>query len=153
MTVEALPDLRDRQVERETLVDLVREEAFRAAPYRDSEGNLTVGYGTKFPLSRAEADWLLRHRYYLAVSELSAEMARRQLPRFHSLPVPVRRALGQMAYQMGVQGLLGFERMFRAIKAGNWRVAALEALDSAWARETPKRAERVAALIKSGGGR
>ena len=144
---DSIHDVRDRQVVRETLADLVRDEGFRGSPYRCSEDVLTVGYGTIFPISKAEADWLLEHRYHLAVNELSAAMFRAGLPTFGSLPVRVRRALGNMVYQLGVPRLIGFRRMFAAIRAGDWTEAHAEALDSRWARQQPKRAKRVAALL------
>ena len=45
--------------------DLKRDEGFRAKPYHDSEGKLTIGYGTLIEdgLSEEEAELLLNHRF------------------------------------------------------------------------------------------
>ena len=54
-----------------------------------------------------------------------------------------------MAYQMGVPGLLRFKKMLSALEAGDWKTAEKEALDSLWARQTPRRAREVASLLLS----
>ena len=61
------------------------------------------------------------------------------------------RGLCNMAYNLGVPRLLGFERMWAALAAGDYERAADEALDSKWARQVGARAARVAALIREGG--
>jgi lysozyme len=49
---------------------------------------------------------------------------------------------------MGVSGVLKFKGMLEALKAGKRELAANEALDSLWARQTPERARRVAEQIR-----
>ena len=62
--------------------DLKRDEGFRAKPYRDSEGLLTIGYGTLIEdgITEEEAGILLGHRADRIWSEGSkpASMSRRQ---------------------------------------------------------------------------
>ena len=41
---------------------LKTEEAFRGNPYQDTLDNETLGYGTKLPITEAEAAWLLETR-------------------------------------------------------------------------------------------
>ena len=48
-----------------------------------------------------------------------------------------------MAYQMGVNGVMGFRKMLGAIVNGNYRLAAQEGMDSRWANQTPNRAKRL----------
>ena len=130
------------------LADLKRDEGFRARPYRDSEGLLTIGYGTLIEagISAAEAETLLASR----LSDILAELDRRW-PLAREVPAPVARGLCNMAYNLGVPRLLGFERMWAALAAGDYERAADEALDSKWARQVGARAARVAALIREGG--
>ena len=52
-----------------------------------------------------------------------------------------------MAYQMGVSGLLKFKKALTAAEAWRLGMLAIELLDSKWAKQTPKRARKVAALI------
>ncbi len=49
--------------------------------------------------------------------------------------------LTEMAYQMGIRGLFGFEKMHIAIKNKEYSKARLEGLDSKWHNQTPRRAE------------
>ena len=130
------------------LADLKRDEGFRARPYRDSEGLLTIGYGTLIEtgITEAEAETLLASR----LGDIVGELERRR-PLGREVPAPVARALCNMAYNLGVPRLLGFQRMWAALAAGDYERAADEALDSKWARQVGARATRVAALIREGG--
>lgn len=130
------------------LADLKRDEGFRAKPYRDGEGFLTIGYGTLIEegITEAEAETLLVSR----LADIVAELERRR-PLVREVPAPVARALRNMAYNLGVPRLMGFERMWAALAAADYETAAAEALDSRWARQVGARATRVAALIREGG--
>jgi lysozyme len=69
------------------------------------------------------------------------------LPWVVDQPEEIQRALGNMAYQLGISGLLKFSKMLEALKNGQRELASIEALDSSWAKQTPARAKRVAKLI------
>jgi GH24 family phage-related lysozyme (muramidase) len=45
-------------------------------------------------------------------------------PAFDSMPLPARRALVDMAYNLGVHGLGMFPHMLAAVNAGDWEMAA-----------------------------
>ena len=126
------------------------EEGFRAKVYTDSRGYLTIGYGTNIGggITRAEAEYLLRERLAGTWTEL-----RKAWPVVSTLPTPVQFAVLDMAYQLGVQGVLGFHKMLAALVAGDYDTAAKEADLSKWAIETPNRARRVVRVFKQVGGR
>ena len=128
--------------------ELKRSEGFRAKPYRDTKGLLTIGYGTLLDgrgLSRAEAEVLLLMRAAAKREGLSDALQRQGIA-YSLLPGPAREALVRMAYQLGVPRLMRFKRMLAAVREGQWRTAYAESLDSKWARsDSPKRAMRVAA--------
>lgn len=131
--------------------DLKVEEGWRSEPYQDHLGFWTVGFGF---LVDVRKPWRLPKQ----VGEiwLRFEAERRyeglldRLPWLMDQPDDVKRALTNMAYQLGVNGVLGFRRMLAALELGDRRGAAEEALDSKWHRQTPERAQRVAALIRGG---
>jgi lysozyme len=139
-------------MDREQLVaDLKRDEGWEPSAYQDTLGYWTIGYGFliderkggEIPESIGEM-WLTHN------VDMLARSVRAVLPWFDDQPESVQRALCNMAYQMGVGGMKGFTKTLRLIEQGRYYEAADEALDSAWAAQTPNRAQRVARLIKSG---
>ena len=133
------------------------EEALRLEPYDDAtgetlkaqRGNATIGYGTLLPLRPEEAEYLMQHRLDLTLAELVPDLATTYSITFRNLPGDAQIALGDAAYQMGAPRLLEFRRMLGAVRAGDWRTAAAEALRSHWDEETPRRVERVAARLRA----
>ena len=59
-------------------------------------------------------------------------------------------ALCNMAYNLGVAGLLKFKNMWASIEADDWTGAADHAMDSKWARQVGVRAIRVTSLLRDG---
>ena len=141
---------------------LMREEGWRGMPYDDEtgqpvpapRGNLTVGYGTMFPLTEEEGAWLLRHRMEREIAVLARELMTVSLDGphivFDALPREAWIALGDMAYTLGGgEGVLDFHRMLCAVARGHWREAAAEVRASKWdRREAHNRAERVARRLE-----
>ena len=125
---------------------LVVHEGFRGDPYDDSLGRPTIGFGTLLPLTRDEAYWLLRHRLGEKVAELD-----QRIPWWRGLPTPVCNAMAGMAYQLGVNGLLGFRKTLALLQAGKYAEAADEAMRSRWATQTASRAKEVTDMIRKGG--
>jgi len=121
------------------LIESVKKhEGFRREVYLDHRGNPTIGYGTR--VNEIEIDettgeeWLLR--------ELLEKMGRLQSVTGFDELSPIRQdVILEMAYQMGVGGVLKFKRMWLAIRSGRFHEAADEMLDSRWHREqSPERA-------------
>ena len=129
------------------IVKLVKaHEGFRAKPYRDTAGKLTIGYGTLLEdgITEEEAELLLRHRLEVITDELGRSPVG---PTFAELPDGVFEAVSDMAYNLGVPRLLGFRRMWAALEHRNWRDASHEALDSQWAQQVGARAKTIALAI------
>lgn len=150
-------------------------EGFCAHSYLCKSGKVTVGYGTRQPLTdleldaarnagectvvpvdnleggrfvtldRAAADALLRMRLRGYYRDLDS----RAIVSLATLPPCVRVAMLDMAYNMGVNGLLKFRRMWSAIARGDFELAAREAWNSRWRRQVKSRAPRVVELIRS----
>lgn len=137
---------------------LAFEEGFRTDPYLCSEGFVTIGLGTKLHKSKGmdPADFPIKVTRRIAEEWLHTEVAVKdsKLLRSNSghtyanLSDDQRAIILSMAYQMGVRGVLNFRRMWHALAEGNDDQAALEALDSSWAQQTPERAERHARVLR-----
>ena len=129
----------------DNLVQKIKEhEGFRGDVYKDSLGFNTVGYGTKMPISKMEATTLLRTRLMKKIDELTLKE-----PSFNTMPDDIREVLCEMSYQMGVNGVLKFRKMWKALKEGNYERAADEMLDSRWAKQTPSRAKELSDVVRN----
>ena len=128
---------------------LIEEEGCILHAYEDHLSYLTIGVGRLIDnrkgggISMAEAMLLLEND----LDRISIRV-RDKIPRFNLWPEDVRLATMSMAFQLGVEGLMGFQNMLRAMEAEDWEEAAQHALDSKWATQTPERAKRMAKLIR-----
>jgi len=113
-------------------------EGFRGMPYKDHLGFDTIGYGTKLPLSEKESELILKHRLDLFTREVDEKL------NYLDMPPDKWDILYEMAYQMGVSGLLKFKNMIRSLKEEDYKTAAKEMLNSRWAKQTPNRASELA---------
>lgn len=129
--------------------DLRRHEGCVLHAYKDHLGYLTIGIGRMIDkernggISADEAEYLLKNDIDRVASRLQHERG------FRQAPSTVKRALVNMAFQLGFAGLLSFKKMWKHLEDSNYAAAADEALDSKWAEQTPKRAEEVAGWIRS----
>ena len=127
------------------ITTLKKQEGFRGLPYDDTRGNATFGYGTRLPITKAEGAWLLETR----LADTHARLAKAWEP-YGGLNKARQGALLDMAYELGVEGLLGFHDMLAALERGDWAAASKAALASLWATEVPMRAIVIAAALKNG---
>jgi len=118
-------------------------EGFNGEPYKDTLGVPTIGYGTKLPLDENEAELIMKHRLNKKIYELLDYK-----PFVSNLPDEKQEVLYEMAYQLGVGGLLLFKRMWSALKSADFEKASEEMLDSLWANQTPERAKRLSETMR-----
>lgn len=74
----------------------------------------------------------------------------RKLPWWRQMSEARQNALANMCFQMGIDRLLGFKNALTLLQAGRWDAAAREFMDSKWANQVPKRAQRVTDMIRKG---
>ncbi|MDR2342773.1 MAG: glycoside hydrolase family protein [Campylobacteraceae bacterium] len=137
-----------------------KHEGLRLTSYICPSGYPTIGYGTKLPLNdfektqiksedkitEQEAEFLLKHRLENSIKELN-----KQKPFIAIISENRKRVVYEMAYQLGVQGLLKFKRFFAALEKNEFKDAAHEMIESKWAKsDSPKRAGELALIMQLG---
>lgn len=119
------------------LEDIKAEEGFSAVVYKCTEGFDTIGYGTKMPITKEEAELILDHRLNQTKTQLTSYL--------YDLDIKQEAwdILFNMAYQLGVNGVLKFKKMIEALRYKDYKEASKQGLDSLWAKQTPNRANRL----------
>ena len=117
--------------------EIKQEEGFSGTVYKCTEGFDTVGYGSRMPITKEEAELLLEHRLKAMKDQLTSYL--------YDLDIKPEAwdILFNMAYQLGVNGVLKFKKMIEALRVKNYKEASKQGLDSLWAKQTPQRANRL----------
>ena len=130
---------------------LRQREGYRDDIYLDSLKKPTVGHGHLLgeayrsqvgerPFSKKQLDSWFQDD--MASAQKSAKKnAKKYGVKWDDLNKREKAALTSQAFQLGETGQGNFENMWTALAAGDKETAALEALDSAWASQTPERAK------------
>ena len=119
--------------------------------YQDSLGYWTIGVGHLIDkrkggkLPEHIIDALLDYDIKKHADELFAA-----LPWAKTLDEVRQTVLIDMAFNLGVSGLLTFKNTLRAVQERRWGDAADGMLASKWAKQVGKRADRLAQMMKSG---
>jgi lysozyme len=129
-------------------------EGLRLKPYTDSTGNATIGYGHKLTpeeiksgiykngISKEQADMLYQKDKTNHISEFY-----NREPWAKTLPYAKRRALEDMAFNMGPAYLGKFPSARQNLQTGNYNKAAQQFLNSKYAKQVGNRANENAQLI------
>ncbi len=128
--------------------DLVRDEGLRLKPYKCTAGKLTIGVGRNIEdngITDEEARFLLSNDIWRCIQDLDLS-----LPFWKTESDNRQRALLNMCFNIGINRLLGFKNMLSHMRNKEYNKAADEALNSKWAKQVGKRAERIAELIRKG---
>ena len=145
---------------RAALLDSIeRHEGMSEHPYRDTLKLWTIGIGRclqtnplkpeeysylldsshlTIGITKAGAEWLLEREVDAIVKALVAELSF-----WPGLSSEAQDVLVEMGYQMGVPRLLAFNKMLACLSRHDYAGAAAEGLDSAWHKQTPRRAEEL----------
>lgn len=128
--------------------ELVRDEGLRLKAYRDSVGKLTIGVGHNLDdvgITYAAAMQMLEDDILDVMGQMDA-----QIEWWATLDDARQRVLANMAFNLGIKGLLGFQHMLAAAKVGNFEEAAEQMLSSKWATQVGARAVRLAQMMRTG---
>lgn len=116
----------------------------------DRDPSREPGKWSTYVLSLEEARHLLANDIREKCAQLAADP--RTAPAWAQTKGSIYRrvALLSMAFQMGVATLAGFHTTLRRVAHGEFSAAADSAMNSKWARQTPNRARRVTAMLRTG---
>lgn len=130
---------------------LIRDEGRVLSAYQDHLGFWTIGVGRLIDkrrgggISQDEADYLLDNDIRKCRSQILARW-----PWVESLDAVRQAVLVNMCFQLGINGLAGFTNTLKLMRKGDYAGASAGMLASQWARQTPARAQRLAAQMKEG---
>jgi len=128
--------------------ELKRDEGLWLKPYRDTVGKLTIGIGRNLDdvgIFENEAEAMLANDITRVCADLD-----RVLFWWRNLSEVRQRVMVNMAFNLGIQGLLKFKKSLDAARDGDFITAAKEMLDSAWAIQVGARADRLAKMMEQG---
>jgi|SRR5271157_67121 len=134
---------------------LKRDEGFRSEVYADSRGFSTIGYGHNLDANPIK-DLVVPMTVASATLILGTDVER--ISRFLQLRLPWvvnlddarHGVLQNMAFNMGVPGLLEFHHDLADTQAGNYEKAAADMQASAWYTEVGERAMRLVEQMRTG---
>ena len=127
---------------------LKKHEGLRLKPYTDTVGKLTLGIGRNLEdkgITEQEALFMLNNDVDYFYGQLN-----KKLTWFKSLDDARQNVLVNMAFNLGVSGLLSFKNSLSLIKAGHYTAAASAMLDSKWAKQVGYRAKELAEQMRTG---
>lgn len=127
---------------------LVDHEGMRRKPYRCTAGKLTIGVGRNLDdrgISPDEAMYMLANDVKDARRELSAAF-----PWFDKLDDVRQSVLIDMHVNLGLSRLQGFRNTLALIGVGKYEAAAQEMLNSKWAEQVGRRAQRLSRMMATG---
>lgn len=131
------------------IAQLQRDEGLRLLPYRDKAGKLTIGYGRNLDaegISRAEADYMLQSDVINFGTTL-----KKVLPWFEHLDLARQGVLINMAFNMGIGGLLSFKQFLSLMAIGKFKEAADDlATNTKWISQVGDRARRLVLQTRTG---
>lgn len=127
---------------------LKKHEGLRLKPYKDTVGKLTLGIGRNLEdkgITEQEALFMLNNDVDYFYKKLTKE-----LPWVKNLDDARQNVLVNMAFNLGINGLLGFKNMLSCIVNMNFTGAAEEMLNSKWARQVGNRSVELAEQMRTG---
>jgi lysozyme len=131
---------------------LKRDEGVRQVAYQDSLGLWTIGVGRLIDGRKVGAGLRMKEIEQMLLNDIAdrEQALRLSLPWFDSLDEVRQAVLVNMAFQLGVVGLMQFKDTLNRVREGDYAGAAVAMLESKWASQTPERAKRVSKQMETG---
>ena len=115
--------------------------------YKDTVNKTTIGWGRNIEdngISKEEAEFMFQNDFDRCIRDLS------KYSWYLIQPKNIQYALLNMCFNLGIARLLGFKKMISALIDKDYTKAAIEALDSKWAKQVGDRSKQVALMIREG---
>jgi lysozyme len=134
------------------IIEMLRKhEGVEKYAYKCTADKVTIGVGRNIDksggigLSDDEIDYLLSND----IKRVSAELIR-AFPWYSELDEVRKDAMIDMCFNMGLPRLSKFKNSLAAMKNGDYDIAAIEFLDSNWAKQVGSRSITITDMIRSG---
>lgn len=130
---------------------IMEHEGLKHYVYKCPAGKHTIGYGRNVDvaggigITQLEAETLLNHDI-----ERITQSLYQKVPNFVALDRTRQAVLIDMCYNLGLTRLRTFKKMFKALKCLDYESAAVEMLNSKWARQVKGRALKLSKLMQTG---
>jgi len=127
---------------------LRHHEGVRAKPYLCTAGKTTIGVGRNLDdlgLSPDEIDYLFENDLRRVELELH-----RAFPWAKSLDAVRYAVMVDMLFNLGLRRLQLFRKFLAAMERHDWQTAAVEMMDSRWAKQLKSRATRLRDMVLTG---
>lgn len=134
--------------EAQLTAQLTTDEGRRKRVYTDTKGKVTAGVGRNLSdrdFSEDEIDLMLHNDVQGALRDLD-----RNIPWWRLMSEDRQQALANMCFNMGIAKLLAFRKTLSLLQVGQYQQAAVEMLNSDWAKQVHERANRLSDMIRTG---
>tara|TARA_R100001244_G_scaffold71250_1_gene57577 strand:- start:2391 stop:2813 length:423 start_codon:yes stop_codon:yes gene_type:complete len=137
-------NLRDRVME---------HEGYRDTVYRDSLDKRTVGVGHLCVEDFWEDGKKYDKKFLMKILDEDLEKAHqgamKVVGHIEDLPREIWEVIVEMVFQLGSTGVKNFKKFIKALEDKDYHEAHLQMKDSRWHRQTKKRCESLAEIVKS----
>ena len=124
---------------------LKRHEGVRLYPYEDTTGHFTIGAGrnlTDRGITVEEVNFMLLNDILDVELQLD-----KNISWWRRKPENVQLVLCDMCFNLGIGGLLTFDKFLRAIRLNYMESAQVEMMDSRWSTQVGRRAENLKEML------
>jgi len=127
---------------------LKRHEGVKDTLYKCTADKWTIGVGRNLEdvgLSEDEIDYLLQNDI-----ERTKNLIERYMPWYNDLDEVRQEALINFVFNVGIGTAMKFKNAMAALEAHDYDTAAIEMMDSNWAKQVGNRAIEVTKMIRTG---
>jgi len=127
---------------------LTLHEGRRKFPYVDTVGQTTIGVGWNLT-ANGLPDEIIDRLLDISIGNAWSDL-QKALPWTSKLDPVRQRVLWDMAFNLGIAGLLAFHDTLLAVENGRYEQAAYRMLQSKWAGQVGRRAVTLAQMMRTG---